>query len=93
MVGLESEAGPSKKRKVAANKGKAKAKEVKLEVRLGLKSEPGFGFREMVEELRGLREDLKEFRGDYRNSHRVWLQIAHNSSHDRTDWTGLQKWE
>ena len=59
VPGEESEAGPSKKRKVAADKGKGKAKEVKE-----TKSEPEFGFQELVEELRGLRQDLKEFRTD-----------------------------
>ena len=54
VPGEESEAGPSKKRKVAVDKGKGKAKEVKV-----MKSEPEFGFRELVEELRGLRQDLK----------------------------------
>ena len=56
MLG-EEEAGPSKKRKVVVDKGKGKAKEVKE-----TKSELEFGFRELVEELRGLRQDLKEFR-------------------------------
>ena len=50
VPGEESEAGPSKKRKVAVDKGKGKAKEVKE-----TKSEPEFGFQELVEELRGLR--------------------------------------
>ena len=43
-----SEAGPSKKRKVATDKGKGKAKEVKK-----TKSEPEFRFQELVEELPG----------------------------------------
>ena len=64
MAGEESsEAGPLKKRKVAADKGKGKAKEVKV-----MKSEPEFGFRELVEELRGLRQDLREFRTDLRST-------------------------
>ena len=47
VAGQESsEARPSKKRKVAVDKGKGKAKEVKE-----IKSEPEFGFRELVEEL------------------------------------------
>ena len=47
VVGQESsEAGPSKKRKVAVDKGKGKAKEVKE-----MKSKLEFRFRELVEEL------------------------------------------
>ena len=69
------EAGPSKKRKVAADKGKGKAKEVKV-----TKSEPEFGFRELVEELRGLRQDLKEFRTDLRSTHRVAVQISNRTA-------------
>ena len=71
VPGEESEAGPSKKRKVAVDKGKGKAKEVKV-----TKSEPEFGFRELVEELRGLRQDLKELRTDLRSTHRVAVQVS-----------------
>ena len=66
-----SEAGPSKKRKVAADKGKGNAKEVKE-----MKSKPEFGFWELVEELRGLRQDLRELRTDFWSTHRVAIQIA-----------------
>ena len=58
-------------RKVAVDKGKGKAKEVKV-----TKSEPGFGFRELVEELRGLRQDLRDFRTDLRSTHRVAVQVS-----------------
>ena len=75
VPGEESEAGPSKKRKVAADKGKGKAKEVKE-----TKSEPEFGFRELIEELRGLRQDLKEFRTDLRSTHRVAVQISNRTA-------------
>ena len=44
--GESSEAGPLKKRKVAMDKGKGKAKVVKE-----MKSEPEFRFQELVEEL------------------------------------------
>ena len=72
VLGEESsEAGPSKKRKVAVDKGKGKAKEVKEK-----KSEPEFGFRELVEELRGLRQDLRELRTDLRSTHRIAVQVS-----------------
>ena len=74
VPGEESEAGPSKKRKVAADKGKGKAKEVKE-----TKSEPEFGFRELVEELRGLRQDLKEFRTDLWSTHRIAVQLSNQT--------------
>ena len=75
VVGQESlEAGPSKKRKVAVDKGKGKAKEVKE-----TKSEPEFGFQQLVEELHGLRQDLREFRTDLRSTHRVTVQIANQT--------------
>ena len=51
---------------MAVDKGKGKAKEVKE-----TKSEPEFGFWELVEELRGLRQDLREFRTDLRSTHRI----------------------
>ena len=66
-----SEARPSKKRKVAVDKGKGKAKEVKE-----MKSEPEFGFWELVEELRGLRQDLRELRTDLRSTHRIAVQVS-----------------
>ena len=75
VAGEESEAGPLKKRKMAVDKGKGKAKEVKE-----TKSEPEFGFRELVEELRGLRQDLKELRTDFRSMHRVAIQIANRTA-------------
>ena len=68
-----SEARPSKKRKVAADKGKEKAKEVKE-----TKSEPEFGFWELVEELRGLRQDLREFWTDLRSTHRITVQVLNH---------------
>ena len=71
VPGEESEAGPSKKRKVATDKGKGKAKEVKV-----TKSEPEFGFRELVEELRGLRQDLRDFWTDLRSTHRIAVQLS-----------------
>ena len=74
VPGEESEARPSKKRKVAADKGKGKAKEVKQ-----TKSEPEFRFWELVEELRGLRQDLKELRTDFRSTHRVAVQISNRT--------------
>jgi hypothetical protein len=76
VPGEESEAGPSKKRKVAVDKGKGKAKEVKV-----TKSEPEFGFRELVEELRGLRQDLKDFRTDLRSTHRIAVQVSNQTGH------------
>ena len=75
VPGEESEARPSKKRKVAADKGKGKAKEVKE-----TKSKPEFGFRELVEELKGLRQDLKEFRTDLRSTHHVTVQICNRTA-------------
>ena len=76
MAGEESlEAGPSKKRKVVVDKGKGKAKEVKE-----MKSEPEFGFRELVEELHGLRQDLREFRTDLRSTHCIAMQIANQTA-------------
>ena len=75
VPGEELEAGPSKKRKVAADKGKGKAKEVKE-----MKSEPEFGFWELVEELRGLRQDLKEFQTDLRSTHRVVVQVSNQTA-------------
>ena len=74
VPGEESEAGPSKKRKVAADKGKGKAKEVKE-----TKSKPEFGFRELVEELRGLRQDLKELWTDLWSTHRVAVQVSNQT--------------
>ena len=56
---------------MAADKGKGKAKEVKV-----TKSEPEFRFRELVEELRGLRQELKEFRTDLRSMHWVAVQVS-----------------
>ena len=40
------------------------------------KSEPEFRFRELVEELRGLRQDLREFRTDLRSTHRIAVQLS-----------------
>ena len=75
VAGEESlEVGPLKKRKVAVNKGKGKAKEVKE-----MKSEPEFGFRELVEELRGLRQDLKEFQMDLWSMHRIAVQLSNQT--------------
>ena len=53
------------------DKGKGKAKEVKE-----AKSELEFGFRELVEELRGLRQDLRELRTDFRSTHRIADQVT-----------------
>ena len=76
VVGEESsEAGPSKKGKVAVDKGKGKAKKVKE-----TKSEPEFGFRELVEELQGLRQDLREFWMDLWSMHHVAMQIANQTA-------------
>ena len=69
-----SEARPSKKRKVAADKGKGKANEAKE-----TKSEPEFGFRELVEELRGLRQDLKEFQMDLWSMHCIAVQLSNQT--------------
>ena len=54
-----------KKRKVGADKGKGKAKEVKAELE--------FGFRE---ELQGLRQEQWEFQLDFQNSHWIGVQMA-----------------
>ena len=75
VAGEELEAGPPKKRKVAVDKGKGKAKEVKE-----TKSELEFGFQELVEELCRLRQDLKELRTDFRSMHRVAIQIANRTA-------------
>ena len=56
---------------VSSDKGKGKAKEVKE-----VKSEPEFRFQELVEELRGLRQDLRELWTDFWNTHCVTMQIA-----------------
>ena len=53
------------------DKGKGKAKEVKE-----VKSELEFGFWELVEELRGLRQDLRELRTDFRSTHRITDQVT-----------------
>ena len=53
------------------DKRKGKAKEVKE-----AKSELEFGFQELVEELRGLRQDLRELRTDFRSTHCVAVQIT-----------------
>ena len=53
------------------DKGKGKAKEVKE-----AKSELEFRFWELVEELRGLRQDLRELRMDFWNMHCVAVQIT-----------------
>ena len=70
-----SEARPSTKRKVAMDKGKGKAKEARE-----TKSEPEFGFRELVEELRGLRLDLREFRTDLQSTHHVAVQVSNRTA-------------
>ena len=70
-----SEARPSKKEKVAVDKGKGKAKEVKE-----TKSELKFRFQELVEELRGLRQDLREFWMDLWSMHRVAVQISNRTA-------------
>ena len=56
-------------------KGKGKAKEVKE-----VKSEPEFRFWEVVEKLWGLRQDLRELRMDFWNTHRVAVQIANQTA-------------
>jgi hypothetical protein len=65
---VQSEAGSSKKRKVGVDKGKGKVREVE--------AKPEFGLREVVEELRGLREDLREFQKEFRHAARVGDQVA-----------------
>ena len=57
--------------KVAVDMGKGKAKEVKV-----TKSEPEFRFRELVEELQGLRQDLREFQTDLWSTHRIAVQVS-----------------
>ena len=57
------------------DKGKGKVKEVK-EAKSGLE----FGFRELVEELQGLRQDLRELQTDFRRTHCVAVQIANQMS-------------
>ena len=75
VLGEESlEARPSKKRKVAMDKGKGKAKEVKEK-----KSEPEFGFRELVKELQGLRQDLKELWTDLPSTHHITVQVSNQT--------------
>ena len=53
------------------DKRKRKVKEVKEAM-----SKPEFGFQELVKELRGLRQDLKEFRTDLRSTHRIAVQLS-----------------
>ena len=55
--------------------GKGKAKEVKE-----AKSELEFGFRELVEELRGLRQDLRELQIDLWSMHHVAVQVANQTA-------------
>ena len=64
----QPEAGLLKKRKVGADKGKGKAKEVKAKLE--------FGFRKVVEELQGLRQEQWEFQLDFQNSHWIGVQMA-----------------
>ena len=80
------EAGPSKRWKVAMDKGKGKAKEVKE-----TKSELEFGFWEVVEELRGLRQDLRELQTDFRNMHRIAVQIANRTADVANDVEDLMR--
>ena len=56
---------------MATDKGKGKAKEVK--------SEPEFGFQEL-EELWGLRQDLRELWTDFQRTHHIAVQIANQMS-------------
>ena len=57
------------------DKGKGKVKEVKE-----AKSKLEFGFWELVEELRGLRQDLREFRTDLRSTHCITVQITNQTA-------------
>ena len=87
MAGEESsEVGPLKKRKVAMDKGKGKAKELKE-----TKSELEFGFWELVEELWGLRQDLRELQTDLRSTHHVAVQIANRTADMSNDMEDLMK--
>ena len=81
-----SEAGPLKKRKVAVDKGKGKAKEVKE-----AKSEPEFRFQEVVEELRGLRQDLRELQMDFWSTHHIAVQIANQTVDVANDMEDIMK--
>ena len=56
------------------DKGKGKAKEVKE-----MKSKLEFRFRELVEELRGLRQDLRELWMDLQSTHHIAVQIANQT--------------
>ena len=76
----QSEARPSKKRKVGVDKGKGKAK---VEV------EPEFSLWEVVEELQGLREDLWEFQKEFRHAVRVGDQVASQLRKVNTDLNDL----
>ena len=68
------------------DKGKGKAKEVKE-----TKSELEFRFWEVVEELRGLRQDLRELRTDFRSTHRVAMQIANQTADVANDVEDMTK--
>ena len=68
------------------DKGKGKAKEVKE-----TKSELEFGFWEVVEELRGLRQDLRELQTDFRNMHRIAVQIANRTADVANDVEDLMR--
>ena len=57
------------------DKGKGKGKEVKE-----VKSKLEFGFPELVEDPRGLRQDLRELWTDFLNTHRVTMQIANQTA-------------
>ena len=76
------EAGPSKRKKVAMDKGKGRAKEVKE-----AKSEPEFRFWEVVEELWGLRQDLRELQ----STHCVAMQIANQMADVANDVEDMTK--
>ena len=44
-----------------------------------MKSEPEFGFQELVKELQGLRQDLREFRMDLWSTHHVAVQVLNQA--------------
>ena len=53
------------------DKRKRKVKEVKEAM-----SKPEFGFQELVEELWGLRQDLRELQMDFQSTHRIANQVT-----------------
>ena len=66
--------------------GKGKAKEVKE-----VKSKPEFRFQELVEELQGLRQDLRELWTDLQSTHCVTVQIANQTADVANDMEDLTR--